>query len=63
MVTMPFFRNLTLQIETFLGYYEKKKKQKQKKASKQTMFLGPKGQVSFSQMKGKIKKDCLPIGS
>ena len=50
MVTMPFFRNLTLQIETFLEYYEKKKKrkQKQKKASKQTMFLGPKGQRSIS---------------
>ena len=26
MVTIPFFRNFTLQIKTFLGYYDKKTK-------------------------------------
>ena len=44
MVTMPFFRNFTLQIKTFLGYYDKKTKtktkQKKEQPSKETMFLG-----------------------
>ena len=34
MVTMPFFRNLTIQIKTFLGYYEKTKN-KNKQENKQ----------------------------
>mgnify|MGYP000627515005 CR=1 FL=1 len=40
MVTIPFFRNLTLQIKTFLGYYDKKTKKNNQQTSKETMFLG-----------------------
>ena len=55
-VTMPFFRNLTLQIKTFLGYYDKKTKTKKNKQAKKQCSWELTGQLFISYIKGTIKK-------